>query len=104
MIEEFTATGAKTYGYLCPKDADEDNHCVVKCKGFTLNFGNTTDDAVTFENMKRLAQGDKTKITTNYNLRFKLTKDGIFTNQQRKDLILTANKRRIVDNYDTLQA
>ena len=94
LIDEFTTTGAKTYGFKCPDDEDESNHIVLKCKGITLNVGNTDYKGVTFENLRSLVcDEDYDKITTNHNLRFDLKEAGIFSKKMKKDLIFTANKR-----------
>lgn len=97
LIKEIVSTGAKTYAY-----ETMDGKSDLKCKGITLNAGNSVRNGVTFSNYKKLVFEKLDSIKTEHNLRFNLTKDGIFSGKINKKLVLTADKRVRINLYETL--
>jgi hypothetical protein len=100
LISEICTTGAKSYGYLAPFEKNEEDKICMKSKGFKLNWGNTQENGITFDNYKRLILDDEyDQINTTQNLRFKNVsrsknkEDGIYTSYIPKTLKVTANKR-----------
>lgn len=96
-ITRFASTAPKSYAYKC-NDGSE----VTKFKGVTLNFQNSAK--VNFDAVRDLVFGDLKDITLNPQTQFVRSKfDGmIFNSDLVKTVKCTFNKRRILDNFDTV--
>lgn len=53
-ITEFVSGGPKNYGYLVKSGSDGKKHCVVKVKGFSLNF--VASAAVNFKSLRKMVK------------------------------------------------
>jgi hypothetical protein len=88
-ITEFVSTGPKSYAYKVEGKVKD-----CKMKGITLNWENCKD--INFNNLKKLVDNDKEKLTTKQNIRFDKNKDkGITTFQMTKDIKFTMDKRNV---------
>lgn len=96
-ITEFVCSAPKSYAYR----TSDGNEC-VKFKGISLNEKNKK--RINFESVKELVFDTTRKITLEPQTQFTRSKlEGIVTNTLLvKSVVNTYNKRKILDNFDTL--
>lgn len=96
-IQEFVCTAPKSYAFRTSDGVE-----CVKFKGISLNEKNK--QRINFQGVKDLVFGIKQKICTEPEIQFKRSKfEGIITNATLvKTASNTYNKRRVLQNFDTV--
>lgn len=96
-ITRFASTAPKSYSYRC-----SDNSEITKFKGVSLNFENS--QRVNFEAIKELVFGETVSVSLIPQTQFVRGKyDGQICNAELvKTVNRTLNKRRILENFDTV--
>jgi hypothetical protein len=96
-IEEFACTGPKSYSYRTNKKEE-----IVRFKGITLNFKNS--QRINFEAVKSLVYDKQKVITLEPHTQFcKIKYVGTIYNAEiAKRVKCTFDKRKILDNFDTV--
>uniref|UniRef100_A0A8D8ZAP4 DNA-directed DNA polymerase n=1 Tax=Cacopsylla melanoneura TaxID=428564 RepID=A0A8D8ZAP4_9HEMI len=94
-ISEFFSTGPKSYAYKTNKGKE-----VLKVKGFTLNYENST--TLSRQNMEKILDKEINNITLSYNMITRDRKNKKLVNKHMdKQFKFDYDKRCILTNYDT---
>jgi len=104
-ITEFVSGGPKNYGYLIKSGTDGKEHCVVKVKGFTLNYA--TASHVNFRSLRQMVKtfvqvtGEKSIKVVQHQIG-RQADHSIVTKTTAKNYSVVYDKRVVQDDFTSL--